>query len=561
MKKILFVCCWLLGTWQLNAQWVAYSPVLGAATDTSVKIMFFTNAPTELTVQLSRQADFQQIDRQYSLSSDPKLYNRVLVDAAGLQPATTYHYRIMVNGQADARQGYFKTFPPAGTRQHYVIATGSCQETPNMKVFNVMADAKPDILIHTGDWSYPDYMIPGYPHDDSSVFRGYVKRYTEKEMEKMLPYTFTDYVGDNHDGVGASAHRHVKRAAYKKEGKKVINYMVTDSTQDSIRRRILKGYYDMYPHYPMVDTSRGCYHSFVMGNSEIFFLDTRADACFPPDAFKYDSTKNLWSFKPDSNHKIISDAQMDWLKQGLKNSTADWKFIVMGVPFNKNLIHLVNLGIHMQDLLVSAGGETGTGFRLALSWSFYWNGYPASQNELLGFIKQNNLKDIIVLSGDTHHNVMDDGRNAGLPEINASGLSVTGTVLAHYMNLIGRLAGYPKMKRYAWNGGGNGLGNKNYKNAYGRVDIYGNESAKLSLVDEDGQEISAIHLKHSSQPGYKPLPERKPHYIRRVERISFHKKPTFRLRFVKAMGRAFMNPEKKENKKQKKGKKGQIDLD
>jgi hypothetical protein len=232
---------------------------------------------------------------------------------------------------------------------------------------------------------------------------------------------------------------------------------------------------------------------------------------------------------------------MEWLKNGLKNSTADWKFLVMGIPFNKNLIHLINLGIHFQDLEISAGGETGTGFRLAASWSYYWAGYPQSQNELLNFIHENDLKDIIVISGDTHHNVMDDGRNAGLPEINASGLSVTGTVLAHYMNLIGRVAGYPRIKKYLWNGGGNGVGNKNYKNAFGQIDINGTESVKLSFVDEDDHVISCINIPHSSTVKTPAKPAKKPAYIKRVERISFRSKPTPRIQFIKALAKAFLH--------------------
>jgi hypothetical protein len=362
----------------------------------------------------------------------------------------------------------------------------------------------------------------------------------------MLPFTFTDYLPDNHDGIGGSAHRVVKRATYKYVNKKVVNYFEEDTIMPEVRQRVIKGYVDYYPSYPLEDTTIGIYHSFKMGNAEFFVIDIREDGSFPADAFKYDSLKNHWTYEPDSNHKMISDKQMDWLKQGLKNSTADWKFLVMGVPFNKNLRHLVNLGIQFQDMVISAGGETGTGLRLACSWSFYCNGFPASQNELLDFIKENNLKDIMVLSGDTHHNVMDDGRNAGLPEVNASGLSVTGTVLAHYMNLVGRVAGYPKIKKYLWNGGGNGIGNKNYKNAFGKIDIYGADSVKLSLVDEDNEVISAMHIPHSSTvSATEHKKEHKPHYIKRVERISYRSKPTFRIRFLKAMAKVFMKKDKK----------------
>lgn len=52
------------------------------------------------------------------------------------------------------------------------------------------------------------------------------------------------------------------------------------------------------------------------------------------------SVANVWSFAPDTNHRILSVNQMNWLKNGLQNSTADWKLIVGGVPFNKSLRRL-----------------------------------------------------------------------------------------------------------------------------------------------------------------------------------------------------------------------------
>ncbi|HWB63794.1 MAG TPA: alkaline phosphatase D family protein [Chitinophagales bacterium] len=525
------------------AQDILYAPVLGGATDTSVRILFFTARPSIFKMEFSTDAAFKSIAVQYEGETDIKLHNRGLVDAHGLKPSTVYYYRVLIRATPDSMQGHFKTFPPVGAKGHYVIATGSCQETADMEVYNVIAKNNPDVFIHTGDWTYPDYMVPGYPANDSLVFRGYIKRYTEKVMKDMMPNTIIDYLPDNHDGIGGAAHNHLKKAAYKMEGKKVINYFITDTITQQVRSRVIDAYADYFPAYPLEDTTIGVYHCFKMGNAEFFVIDIRDDATFQPNAFKYDSAANHWSYEPPPGHTIISRKQMDWLEQGLKNSTADWKFLVMGIPFNKNIVHLINLGIHFQDLVIAAGGEEGTGFRLAASWCFYWPGYPESQKELMGFIHNNNIKDVIVISGDTHHNVIDDGRNAGLPEINASGLSVTGTVLAHYMNLIGRLAGYPDIKKYLWDVGGNGVHNKNYKNAFGKVDIYGADSVKLSIVDENNDVVCAVDIPHSSiAPPARPHKE--PQYMKHLERISFRDKPTPRMQLIKALARAFLHKKK-----------------
>jgi hypothetical protein len=88
---------------------------------------------------------------------------------------------------------------------------------------------------------------------------------------------------------------------------------------------------------------------------------------------------------------------------------------------------------------------------------------------------------------------MDDGKNAGLPEINASGLSVTETYLAYYINIIGMATGSFNI-REIWNQGGNGIGNKNFKNAFGKITIYSNEFVELSLIDEDNEVISSFRV-------------------------------------------------------------------
>ena len=528
----------LVGVMHGNAQSILYPPVIGGVTDSSARIIFFTAEDENYTLQVSTDSMFTN-PRIFKGHTEEKYHNRALVNLTKLTPAMHYYYRIMIRNEADKYHGEFTTFPEVGTRTHLVIATGSCQETKNMKVFDAIPKHHPDIFIHLGDWTYPSYQVKGYPHSDSSVWKGWENRYTEKVMRDMLPYTVTDYMSDDDDGIGGSAHNENTKTTYRIDSvhyNRVVNYFVADTIMPDVRRRVIKAYADFYPGYPLVDTTIGIYHSFVMGNAEFFVIDQRNDSRFMNDAFVYDSEKNHWTFAPKPDHKIISDKQMAWLKEGLKNSKADWKFIVMGMPFNKNMEHLIKMGMHFQDFVVAGGGEKGTGFRLAASFSHYWPGYPASQKELLDFIHGNNIKDIIVLSGDTHHNVMDDGSNGGLPEVNASGLSVTGTILAHYMNIIGRVGGYPNIKKWLWNGGGNGIDNENYKNAFGKVDIYGADSVRLSIVDEDNLVISSIELPHSSKVAAGVKPAKKPFYMHRVERISHKKTPTGRIRFVKWVG-------------------------
>jgi hypothetical protein len=154
---------------------------------------------------------------------------------------------------------------------------------------------------------------------------------------------------------------------------------------------------------------------------------------------------------------------------------------------------------------------------------------------LLDFIKNNKINDVIVVSGDTHHNVIDDGTNGSLPELNASGLAVAGTHLAYYMNKFSKLMGYPRYDKYAWNQGGGGLnGNKNFKNQLGKIRVVGNDFVELSVVDEDNTELCTYKVIHSTK---ETTVKKTPHYQKKLERRFKRTKPTLWMNFAKGIAK------------------------
>lgn len=414
-----------------------------------------------------------------------------------LRPDTKYHYRIFVGQEMDTVKGWFRTFPAVGQKGEYTFVTGSCQETDNMKVFDVMPLHQPYFLMHTGDYTYPDYQIaPDYSSTWGGMTLSYRKRYDEKQMKYMLRTVPIDYVYDDNDYVGGSGGRTCKNDwKAHKEGGRVVNEMFAPEFPPHWRRNTIQGYDELFPHYPLPDTSEGIYHSFRFGNAEFFVLDRNSAKDRPNmDGFVYDEKKQKWRWDPPDGYALFGKKQMDWLKKGLKESDADWKFIVSGVPLNGACEKLIRAGVNLQNMSMKGF----YGFHMAWGFSQYWAGFPEERNDFMRFLEEEDIKDVIVVSGDTHHNVMDDGKNAGLPELNASGLSVTGTELAYYLKLIGAFTFQYRMKKI-WNQGGNGLGNKNLKNAFGKVRIVSDDYVELSIVDEDNTVIGSFKVPHSSK--------------------------------------------------------------
>lgn len=555
LKILIINCCLIISSLTANAQFITHGPVTGGLTDTSARVYVRTQMPQQFLLRFepaNNPADVKFVKVETTKALD----NSCITNLTGLQSNTLYNVSFWFGDTItenvknldnlklvqDTMHGSFQTFPHKGERGNYLFVTGSCQESENMKTFDVMASLKPRMMIHTGDFTYPSYQMgDDYPELYSAVQVAYRRRYQEKRMRQMLWDVPIAYVPDDDDGWGASRTEGITGSGFgiEKRGKKdvIVNKLTISPYKDIWRTNCMRGYVENFPGYELKDTSDGFYHSFVMGNIEFIMLDTRFTAESSGHNLKYDSLKNHWSFAPDTNIHIISPKQMTWLKQTLKNSTADWKFLVMGLPFNQNLKQLIDIGIKMQDVVAGAGGEGGTGFRAAVSFSTYWAGFPHQSKELLNFISTNNIKDVVVVSGDTHHNTLDDGTNAGLPEMNASGLAVAGTHLAYYMNKFCKLMGYPAYDKMVWNHGGGGLkGNKNFKNQFGKIQVVGNEYVEMSIVDEDNVTLGTMKIPHSTKVDATKKVKR-PHYLKKIERRYNKTRPTAWMGFAKFMAR------------------------
>lgn len=499
MKKILPAFFLLLFTFLTSfSQHITHGPVTGGLTANSARMYLRTDVPTPYTIEISTQTDFSSL-LSFSDSTRPELDNSRIITLNGLQPFTKYFYRVIINGNEEERSGFFTTFPEPGTKGNYVLATGSCQETANMNIFDRILELEPLLFLHTGDYTYPSYQMPqDYPENYVRAQESWRRRYNENRMKDMLLYVPIDYVADDDDNYNGNCAYYRTGLTLDTSSGTVVNGWTMTPVPQGARENWFRSYMEYFPGYVPVDTSEALYHSFSLGNADFFFIDTRATASPAPEGYVYDAPTNTWSFAPDSNHRIISVNQMNWLKNALLNSTADWKFIVGGVPFNKKLRRLIDFGLAVQNFTFEINGQYGSGFRLAAGFSDYWAGYPHQQNELLSFLENNSIKNVISISGDTHHNVMDDGTNAGIPELNASGLSVDNLQLAYWLDYYGQQLGQPRLIDSLWNGGGNGLENMNFNNAFGKIEIFEDDSVQLCIIDYHGEVISCMTIVHST---------------------------------------------------------------
>jgi alkaline phosphatase D len=502
----------------LRGQAVSHGPIVGGVSPNGARFYVRTFVARPVVVELATDSAFSSGVLTFTDSTRASQDSSVIVDLTGLQPYTEYFYRVRVNGQVDARRGRFRTFPTPGARNHYIWTTGSCQESNNNKAFDALAAQGSELFIHTGDYTYPDYQIPGdYRADWKLIELSYRRRYEVPRMEAFLRGTVIDYMVDNHDGPGNAPGGYIAgtRAVEDSTGRLINLIERTEGVSQEQFDNCLRGYRTFFPTWPLVDSTRGLYHRYTYGNIDFFFADTRnCGTQLHTDldsAFRYIPADNRWVFDPTPGYTMLGRAQLDWLKNGLKNSTADWKIIGSGVMFNRAFRKIINVSLALQGLKLTFTTEgiteSGSGFRLAYSMAYNWAGFPKEQDELINFCRENKIDDILILSGHVHTNVMDDGRNAGLPEMNCGPLASYGPEFTYYLDSVMQVLGFGRAVDSLWNGGGQGIDNKNFKNGFGRVDVYGNDSMVCTLIDEDNQVVSRMRRLHSSKRPTNRQPE------------------------------------------------------
>jgi hypothetical protein len=478
--------------------------MIGGVTESSARIYIRTHTAVPFILEYSTDSLFSSFEEVNS-ATDASWDTTKIVTLQHLLPSTHYFFRYRIGGAIENVQGHFKTFPLPGTASHLVFVTGSCQETENMKVFDVMPVYHPDLFIHTGDFTYPSYQIPryyglNYPEGWNTIELAWRRRNEEPVCREMLKKIPIAYMPDDDDTWGNSRYFKGGAAQIRYDHGKLINFFELIPRTDQMRKDCQKGYRNFFPGYPVVNDTDGYYHSFKVGNCEFFVIDVRSCNTGGWNNLKYNAALNLWTFDGNNPHQsLLNQPQLDWFLTSLKNSAATWKFIISGVPFNKNIQPLVELPLLLQGTEFNIAGQGGTGFRLSYRFSDYFGAYAYERTKILNFIRSNSISNVIVISGDTHGCAIDDGTNAGLPEMNASGLSVSSTELYYQFNTILSRFGFD-LKKWLWNKGGMGIGNSDIKNAFGKMEVFGNDSVQLSIIDEDNVTIARHTVLNHATP-------------------------------------------------------------
>ena len=506
----------------VSAQVVTHGPIVGGTTDSSCRIFVRTSVAVSFSIEVSTASDFSAGVLSFNGATDASKDTISIVQISGLTADTKYYARVLINAIPSGAVASFETFAANNTVTNQVFVTGSCiydLEDAGSQLFDKASSLHPKAFIQLGDWGYPDaatgaqdvYLSnppTSYAVTYSNHQSFYKLRYSSPSHIGLVQSTTTDYVYDDHDYLNDNS----GDDALSGFGLNFLGDLgapTVYSQPPQARLNTIKAYLEWFPGYQTVDSTEGVYHSFRSGNVEMFVLDLRGMRT--PQAAAIKKVGNTWVYSPPAGYSLLGPNQMTWLKNSLANSTATWKIIISSDAFNLALRHTTDTCLEIGNGSVpywapDVSGITlpNKGYTAVLNYSDCWAGFHEDADTLISFVMSNNIKNVFMVSGDTHTVGLDDGTNSGIPELNSGNLKKA--------NSLEWVTNQQFMHYNVWNKGGSGLcGASNYEQSFGKIQTFGNDSLRLSALDFQGNEICGWKFMVNEPYKYNPV-----QYINRI---------------------------------------------
>jgi alkaline phosphatase D len=353
------------------------------------------SAPIELSWRVARDEQLRDVVLSGETASDPDADQTVHVDVDGLEPGTTYFYGFEALGE-QSPTARTRTLPGPGVeRVRFAVASCASYNAGWFNGYARIAERRDlDFLLHLGDYIYetPNQLPPGAPQPpdlgrpfdplhECVTLEDYRRRYAQyrgdPDVQALhLAHPIIATLDDHEfaDGTwreGSSWHRPEQGS-------------FADRKAAAFRAR-----WEWQP-YRMPDPSdpTRVFRSVPVGDlAEIFLIDTRSrrDEPIAPPAMN------------DPKRTQLGTEQREWLLRALDDSTAHWRLLgnasVMGHTWTEALPESVRPALNALRLL----GEDGAG-----PDPDQWDGYPAERATLLAHLRDHDMKNVVVLSGDVH---------------------------------------------------------------------------------------------------------------------------------------------------------------
>jgi alkaline phosphatase D len=323
-------------------------------------------AATEVAWEVSAD-EFDSIAASGTFTTDGDRDYTVKVDVTGLAPGTPYQYRFTALGET-SRTGHART-APAGATERVRIAVASCSSYPHgyFHLYRAIAAEEIDVVVHLGDYIY-EYGNGEYgdvrmvePPTEILSLADYRTRYGMYRRDPDLQAVHAAHafitVWDDHELTDNAWNGGA------------LNHDDTLEGDFGDRRTIAARVYREWMPIRDSGTDGTIYRRLTYGDLvDLYMLDTRL---FGRDE-QYDTGGPM---RDDPARQLLGAEQETWLATELPASTATWK--------------LVGQQVMMAQLPQFLNEDA-------------WDGYPAARTRFFDLLEQQQVHDVVVLTGDIH---------------------------------------------------------------------------------------------------------------------------------------------------------------
>jgi alkaline phosphatase D len=345
-------------------------------------------------LEVARDKSFRHVVTRKEIATNKALNHAVKARVERLKPHEQYYYRFSTKG-SHSDVGRFRTALPADSKQPVTFAFWSCQDYTHgyYNAYEPLLKDDYDFVVCLGDYIYaeayhskaggtgvrddkignPNPQNPGIVSEAVS-YQDYLDKYSLYRSDALLREMHARYplvmLWDDHEvqdnyagkeaGGGLDPGKHYTAA------RKAAAY---------------KAFYNSMPAYV---TGKRQYRTLHFGRTvDLVIMDQRRyranqpcnDAVEPPCAD--------W----DQPRDFLGQSQMAYVQQQLQKSKAAWKVMANEVT--------------IMPTQVLGGANFGYD---------NWSGYPREREQLLTFIRDKGIKDVVFVTGDIHTFITGDVR-------------------------------------------------------------------------------------------------------------------------------------------------------
>lgn len=400
---------------------ISHGIASGDITDNSAVVWSRSNQKAQMHVEYDTNTSFSQ-----PKSTNTTTLNNQTTDYTshmkleGLNPDTLYYYRVWFSipplSQAnkttsltsDVLAGSFRTSPdpslPSNNKSISFIFAADlggqkhCRQADEggYSIFEKMKGLTPDFFIANGDMIYAADRCPLQgPSDDWKNIPGNFSGIADPEIN----WTNTEQVRDTY----------LMHWQYNKADPHLQSFLQNTSMYSQWDdHEVINDFGALWPYWNSFNKDREGYPNIVNEGRKTFFdyspIERNPEEknriyrsfnwgpyldLFILDGRSYRSPNSM-ADTPENNKTMLGSKQLEWLEQGLKNSSAVWKVISSDIPIS--VPTGANASILGRDGWAN-GNETNFSSK---------TGFERELQQLLEFLDNSNIKNVVFVTTDVH---------------------------------------------------------------------------------------------------------------------------------------------------------------